>query len=224
MHARAPTSNLLRMRELILRALALDDPSAAFAASDTIARLLLAARVTLLFLAWLGLVARDDRAQRVAFAIACGLFVGSLAIVALFVPFALSALVVCVRHVAVASSRTRFASAIGAIFAISMLVLGSQYSARPAPAPPEDVAGLTAYWLDRENLFEARFWATQWAGAERERPGEGQLLLARIDWELGHRDAARSLLADVVARAPSPDARRRAATQLATWPSRDETR
>ena len=209
------------MRELILRALALADPTAAFAAHDGIARVLLAARIGLLFVAWLGLTARDDRPQRFAFAIACGLFAGSLAMVGLFAPFVVAAAVASLRALAVATSRVRVTSLLGAVVALAVLVGAARISTRPAPAPPDDVAGLTAYWLDRENLFEARFWATQWASAERERPGEGQLLLARIDWELGHRDVARSLLADVAARAPSPDARRRAVAQLAAWPSRD---
>ena len=212
------------MPAFALRAFAFADPTAAFTASDGIARILLAARIALLFLAWLALTAHDDRPQRVAFAITCGLFVGSLAHNVLFVPFAVAALVVCVRWLSIASSRARVASAIGAVVAVASVLVATRFAARPVAAPPEDVAGLTSYWIDRENLFEARFWATQWASAERERPGEGQLLLARIDWELGHRDVARSLLSDVVARAPSADARRRAAAQLATWPSRDEAR
>lgn len=205
------------MRQLIVRALALDAPGAAFVADDAMGRVLLALRVALLFAAWLSLVGRDDRAQRALFAVACGLFVGSLAFASLFAPFVLAVIALEARRLVTATPRVRVTSGAFAVVAVAATIASSSLAARPPAPVPDDAPRLTVYWIDRENLFEARFWATQWARAEEAQPGDAQIVLARIDWELGHRAEARALLADVVGRGRSEDARRRARAQLESW-------
>jgi hypothetical protein len=187
----------------------------AFTANDAVGRAMLAARVALIVLVWIALVSRDDRAGRALFATACGAFVASLAFRAAFASFALLAVVTFARAFPNAKMRERIAALV-AVLAAGAIALAAM-TKRPAPAPPDDLPGLTTYWLERQNLFEARFWAERWAAAERDRPGNAHFVLAEIDWELGHKEIARMIVADVAMHAQSDAVREKARHLLAKW-------
>jgi len=123
----------------------------AFTANDAAGRAMLAARVALIFAAWIALVARDDRVGRALFAVACGAFVASLAFRAAFAPFAACAIAAYVRALPKAKVGERVAALVALLTAgaIALAVM----TRRPPREPPDDLEGLTTYWLERQNLF-----------------------------------------------------------------------
>jgi hypothetical protein len=192
-----------------------------FVARTIADRALLAACVLLLFGAWWAMRSLADRPSRVLFLVTGGAFLGFLAARALVIGLAAFALALVVR----ASLRgppgfrgrgaSQVFASVGALLLAAAFVLGST----PAPVVATEVTAAeeTQAALDRGNLFEARLWAERWAGESPDGPTDAALLLAQIDWELGHRERALSIAADVSARGVDEDLRRRASERLAAW-------
>lgn len=86
---------------------------------------------------------------------------------------------------------------------------------RPEATEPASPEQAVAWWIARENPYQAHFRAWWWARSEAI-PGEGYLALARLDVTLGQNDAARRVLARIVERASSNAVRERAQSLAAT--------
>jgi hypothetical protein len=191
--------------DALLAALGVAGPLEPFSASEPGDRALLLARAALLFSAWLA-------PRRRVFVVACALFVGSLAARGLFVPFAAVA--------ALAAWPERRARLLSAGSLVACVLLAAIMSRPPdVPASAGNPAAETVAWIQRDNLFQARFWAVQWANGERG-DGDGHLALAKLDWELGHHDDARAIAGDVAAHGTDDGTRQRASDQLRAWEGR----
>ena len=195
----------------------LGDATGAFAAHTTADRLALAALVVFVHAAWWAMRSLGDRSARAAFLGAGGLFAGALVARGLTVPFLLLALWLVSRAAIRRSSGWRRSGAFAG-FAALLLAVAIAIPAPPRPASADaDPAEETRGALAQGNLFEARLWGERWAAETPERPGEPALLLAQINWDLGHRVRARAIAADVSARSSDPELRRRAAERVAQW-------
>jgi hypothetical protein len=187
----------------------------------------LAALAALLFGAWWAMRALGDRPARALFLACSAMFVGFLAARVLAAPFVLLALAIVLR-----ASLRRAAGWRGSagIAGIAVCVLTWAIAGARAPESPPvatSAAQETTAARERNNLFEARLWAERWvtesaAGNGGRGPGDAALVLAQIDWELGHRTRARSLAADVAARGADADVRRRASEKVGAWDARNE--
>jgi hypothetical protein len=190
-------------------ALGLGAPFAPFSATSGADRALLAARALLLLAAWWP-------ARRRLFGVVAAALVASLAACGFFLPF-----VVAAFAVAWPDGRARAGAAV-ALVGCCLAGIASTGAPR-APERAADPAAETVAWIARDNLFQARYWATIWAATERGE-GAGHLALATVDWELGHAAAARAIAEDVVARGNDDGVRQRAAAQLRAWAPAGEGR
>jgi len=193
-----------------------------FVARTAADRLALAAFVVLLFSAWCAMRALADRSARVVFLLAGVAFVGSLAARSLAIP--LVALVVAlVARVTIRRDRDGDESlrrASGAFASIGAVLLGT---AILLPATPRRIvsdlgpAEETRAALERGNLFEARFWGERWVAESPDSPGDAALVLAEIDWDLGHHARALAIATEISTRSPDEELRRRANERLSQW-------
>jgi hypothetical protein len=200
--------------------LGLGDALGPFFARTLSDRLDLVALTLLLFSAWWALRALADRSARVTFLVCGGAFVGSLAARSLTLPFLLLVLMLVSRVVIRRPPGGRVCAALAGIGAL-VLVVAARLPAKVEPLVGEaDPARETRAAIARGNLFEARLWAERWAtgGVDGARGADDPaLLLAEIDWNLGHHERARSIAADVAAHASDAELRRRAAERVIQW-------
>jgi hypothetical protein len=211
-----------RVRSRVVLGMTFDDALAPFSARTSADRLALVGAVLVLFGAWWGARASSDRVARAYFG-ACGaLFVGGLAWRVLAIPFGLFVFALVLRAALRRAAGWRGSTVLAAlgalVFLLSALSAGVARTERSAggladrePDPATETRGA----LERGNLFQARFWGERWAV---ERPdGDAAVVLAEINWALGHRARARAPAADVAARATEPALRRRADAHLSEW-------
>jgi hypothetical protein len=199
-------------------------PLQPFRGESRFSGLLLATRVCLLGAVLLG--TPGTRTLLVALTTS-GLFVASLASTSLFVPFSVVALAAFLRaslpgrsvQPSTNPARPDAAALWTMAGAVVLIALAASTSLRKDPRPPvfENPAKETTYWLERDNLFRARDAAARWVNVRRAPPDAPELLLARIEWELGHHDAARARTRAVAAETRSPAVARDAARLLAEW-------
>jgi hypothetical protein len=71
-------------------------------------------------------------------------------------------------------------------------------------------------WRARGNLWRTRWYALAWARTESP-PGEAYMALAEANWDLGRRDKARHVVAQVLTGEPSDADRHRAEAALQLW-------
>ena len=188
-----------------------------FAARVTSDKLALGAFVLVLFGAWCAMRALGDQRARIAFLAVGGSFVGALVARPVSVLFLALGIALVFR----AAIRRPFGWRMSVAFAVIALLLFSVARAFPAPAPQiasaADPTAETTAAIARGNLFQARLWAERWVAEHPERPADAALVLAEIDWHLGHYVQARTIAADVAAHGPDEDTRRRANERLLEW-------
>lgn len=182
-------------------------------ASDVCTRATMVARFVFLAMAWMAAAAaRDDSNAHRSFTWVAALFVASLVVHALFLPFAVLALATSWRH-----RPTRYAGlSLGAAVAVAVAVEPPRRAIDDLLLADADPMRETVYWARKDNPFRARFWAAVWSGRETT-VGEGLLALARAEWEVGHPEKARSAAARVATSATDAAVRQRAAEQLRSW-------
>jgi len=201
--------------------LGLKGDAAAFVGRAASDKLLVAGLLVLLFAGWLAARLRADRLGRALFLVSSAVFVGALATRALVVPLLAASLAGVVAGLAGRrigpGEKARIA--VIAVLGIAFVSLAAvTTSADPtASATDVDPAAETRAALAHGNLFEARLWSERWAAETPDQRGEAALLLAEIDWSLGHRVLARGLAADVAIRATDAEVRRRASVHAAEW-------
>jgi hypothetical protein len=191
--------------------------AAPFAARQAADKLALGAFVLVLFGGWCGARALGHRCARVFFLAVGGAFVGALVARGLTILFLLLGLGLVLWAVIRRPQGWRM----GGAFALVASLLLAAASALPPSAretgSDTDPAAETTAAIERGNLFEARLWGERWVAENPERSGDAALVLAEIDWHLGHRAQARTIAADVAVHAPEEDTRRRANEHLLEW-------
>lgn len=186
---------------------------------------LLALRMLLLLLAALRLASAPGRASVVRFAAVAALVVASLLAQIAFVPAMVIACVVLATwpgRSGTAGWGWRLAPGAALLLALGMAPwMASRGDGGDAAEREENLSPprATARALERGNLYEARFWAEQWARLEQADPRQGTLILARVEHQAGHDARARLIAADVAARSSVPAVRAQAQQTLATLPS-----
>ncbi len=184
-------------------------------------KLVVVGLVVLLLGAWNAMHDERDRVARVVFLAAGAAFVASLVVPSLTALFLLLTLALIGRALfsrARASSRGRALA--GALGAAGLLLLGLAIVVPDATAATDgggDPAAETRAALARGNLFEARFWGERWVAETPDALGDAALLLAQVDWDLGHHGRARAIAAEVAARGVDSDVRRTAGARLERW-------
>jgi len=140
--------------------------------------------------------------------VAGALLVASLAFRILLLPYCLVALAAlgwsARRTPVVPFAPDRVLS--GGALVLALLSLLGPPAVRLGEEEPADPKAAIAWWLRRENPFQAHYRAAQWAKGEAV-PADGYLALARLDVALGRRDRAHKVLAKLVARAASEEIR-----------------
>jgi hypothetical protein len=197
------------------RGLGLDEPLRPFFAQVPGQTLLLGLRGLILFAAIVCVPPRG-RAQVLALLLAVSLFVASLYAQGLLVAdvVVMLPLLAWLGRGRVSADASRSVTLAALVFtALAALPLVPTSS---PPGPGDEPRAAIDYWRGRKNLFRARAVARDWAMRE-EPPAEGYVTLAAIDWDLGQRDRARKVLAKVLARATSDDARRHASELEDRW-------
>ena len=155
--------------------------------------------------------AQSRGARLVSLGATGALLMASLSFRVLFVPYCVGALLVlgwCARRAPVAPFAPDGVLSGGGLVLAALSLLGP-HAAPPGEQEPAHPAAAIAWWLRRENPYQAHYRAARWAKDERV-PGEGYLALARLDVTLGRKDRARKVLAKLVERGASEDARSRA--------------
>jgi hypothetical protein len=200
-------------------ALGLHDPFAPLVAQEPGQTRLLVARALVLLIAVARIPARE-RAGALVLALAGALFVLSVALRGLAVVdlVATPALVVWLtrrtsRHEVV----SRAPSWLGPILVTAACAVGVvRVRAEVPPAPPNTPRDAVEYWRARGNLYRAHAAALSLASGEAT-PGDGYVVLASLDWELGHDERARRVIAMVLERTTSESARRKAEELARRW-------
>jgi hypothetical protein len=188
-------------------------PFAARVAAD---KLILGAFVLVLFAAWCAMRSLGDRRARVSFLVVGSAFVGAL----VARPLGLLFLVLGVALVLHALIRPPRAWTSGSFALAGLVLLSLSRAFPPSPAPQAvdaDPAAETIAALERGNLFQARLWGERWVAEYPDRAGDAALVLAEIDWRLGHHERARAIAADVASRGPDVHTQRRATARLLEW-------
>jgi hypothetical protein len=149
-------------------------------------------------------------------ALLAGAFLSSLAVGLAFYPFLLLALLL---PLLMGASPDRISAVSMHAALILALVVSTAESLPKKPSLPreESPSAMVDYWLGRQNLYAARWYAIAWANQERVVAGEGTLTLAKLDWELGRVTQARAVLADVLRRPESDEIHARASMLLMQW-------
>jgi hypothetical protein len=106
------------------------------------------------------------------------------------------------------------------LVAVSALLFAAHPRVAPLPGTAPERA---AAWLDRDNLFRARWEAAQWAAHEGASGtlGAGTLLHAELEHRLGRTADALDTLSEIRSTNATPDTQRRAAILFASW-AKDE--
>jgi hypothetical protein len=183
--------------------------------------LLLWARAGLTWLALERLAGRrDGRAATLALAVVVSLAASTFSTV-LFLPLAALCLAVTGWARTAGTDRGILDAPIGARGALVALaaLVATLVVGPPAPTTPpaeRDVASETLHWIDVGNPFRARQAASAWAAIEQA-PGRAALVLAGLEWELGHRAVATERARALAERGRSPDVARDARSLLAGW-------
>ena len=200
-------------------ALGLQDPLAPFVAQEPGQTRLLIARALVLLIAVARLRARE-RTGLLALSVAGALFVLSVAFQGLAIVdlIATAALVVWITRRAargeIAPPAPRW---LGPVLVAAACTAGLVPLRVHVPLePPTDPRDAVEYWRARGNLYRAHAAALSVARAEAT-PGDGHVVLAALDWELGHDDMARRVIATVLARTTSETARRKAEELDRRW-------
>ena len=143
------------------------------------------------------------------------LFVLSLAVRGALYPFVLVAGAVTAR--ADVTGRTANAVLLGSTSVAIAALLVPRLVTVQAPPDERDPAAMVAYWRARQNPYQARWWAIVWAKQEADRPGNGLLALATLNWELERKPQARRMLTKLLDQPVSDDVRARAEAERAKW-------
>jgi hypothetical protein len=196
-----------------------------FAAHFPHGRLLLGARMVLLCAALHGAYkARWRGRTTLVFLVVASCFLGTLVVSGTFVPLAglsLMALMLlplpapqALRTVSRLAERP-FTLVLAALLGAAAIFPINRFLQPPTQPPVSSPAAETSRWLNLHNTYRARLWARRWAASEADDPGEGALILARIDWAVGRHDLTRATLQTVIHRAKRPQVRELAVVMLA---------
>lgn len=177
----------------------------------------------LLAVIWAFVAADAHRRLGLAFMIVAVFSLSAVAL-ALYVPAFLLAIVAVVKfHARDAASQRRGLIAGWSLVAISAVLFAAHPRVSPLPGTPPERA---VAWLERDNLFRARWEAAQWSALERASGtlGDGTLLRAELEHRLGRTAHALDTLSEIRSTNATPETQRRAAILFASWAKEERPR
>lgn len=159
---------------------------------------------------------RPRRKFGVAFAIVSIFSVSAVALGLYVLVFLLGVAIVVRFHPTDAESQRRSLIAGWSLVFIAVGFLATYPRITPQPGEPSQSA---VTWMERDNLFRARWGALKWSALEvaSGSPGAGTLLFAELEYRLGRTESALDTLSGIWSTNATPETRRRAAILFASW-------